>query len=80
MNCPPSSKTCCEPSRDSAVPKDTVWVPNKKHRAGDWKLVGFTRSGRALTVIVRSYEDRRVLRPITGWDCTVGDVSKYLGR
>jgi len=52
--------------------------PNRKHRAGDWKMVGTTRGGRALTIVVRWQEERVVLRPITGWDCTRGERSRYL--
>jgi hypothetical protein len=55
-----------------------VWVPNRKLRSGDWKMVGRTRTGRAITVIVAWNEIRRSLRPITGWDCTPGERTRYL--
>lgn len=55
-----------------------AWVPNKRHRSGDWKVVGYNSGGRALTVIMRYYPDRRVLRPITGWPCTDSERTKYL--
>jgi uncharacterized DUF497 family protein len=54
-----------------------TWVPNRKHRAGDWKMIGRTRGGRRLTIVVRHYPDRSTVRPITGWDCTKAELSKY---
>jgi uncharacterized DUF497 family protein len=56
------------------------WVPNKKHRAGDWKMVGYTGSGRAITVVASWDDARAILRPVTGWDCTRGEKTKYLRR
>src|SRR6266581_3090963 len=44
-----------------------VWVPNVRHRAGDWKMIGRTSGGRRLTIVSRLYPDRGMLRPITGW-------------
>jgi hypothetical protein len=52
-------------------------VPNVRHRAGDWKMLGQTNGGRRLTIVVRLYSDRNVLRPITGWDSTAGERSRY---
>ncbi len=54
-----------------------VWARNKRHRAGDWKMIGRSAAGRRLTIVVRYYSDRRVLRPITGWDCTPGEITRY---
>lgn len=54
-----------------------VWVPNRRHRAGDWKMIGRTRGGRRLTIIVRYYPERQTIRPITGWDSTRGEISRY---
>lgn len=67
------------------VPEEvyTVWengplfVPNVKHRAGDWKMIGVTSGGRRLTIIVRFEEERLLNRAITGWDSTEGERSKY---
>lgn len=56
-----------------------VWVPNRKRRSGDWKMVGHTRGGRALTIVVSWDEARLVLRPVTGWNATSSDVTRYLG-
>lgn len=55
-----------------------VFVPNKKAGSADWRLVGLTDAGRRLTLIVEYHEDRRVLRAITGWDCTPGERTRYL--
>jgi hypothetical protein len=53
------------------------WAPNVRQHAGDWKMMGTTRGGRRLTIVVRFYEDRSLLRPITGWDTTVGERARY---
>jgi hypothetical protein len=63
---------------ESVFEEDPVWAPNKKHRAGDWRMIGRTVGGRALTIILTTDETRRVLRPITGWDCTEGERTRYL--
>lgn len=54
-----------------------VWVPNVRRRAGDWKMLGRTDGGRRLTIVLRLYGDRGVLRPITGWDATAAERTKY---
>ena len=45
-----------------------TWIPNKRNRAGDWKMVGATNGGRRLTIIVRVATDDYRLRAITGWN------------
>lgn len=55
-----------------------VFVPNVKHKEGDWKMIGATEGGRRLTVIIRYDAGRRTVRPITGWLATPGERSKYL--
>jgi uncharacterized DUF497 family protein len=55
-----------------------VWVPNVRHRAGDWKMLGRTNGGRPLTIVIRFYPDRGMLRVITGWNTTTGERSRYL--
>jgi uncharacterized DUF497 family protein len=57
-----------------------VWVPNRRDRKGDWKMLGLTAGGRKLTVVVRYNEDQRALRPITGWDATKSERTRYFGR
>lgn len=54
------------------------FAANKRGRSGDWLLVGRTHGGRALTLVVNYDEARRLLRVITGWDCTEGDRARYL--
>lgn len=53
------------------------FVPNKKGRSGTWKMLGLTKGARRLTVIVEYDEVRRILRPITGWDCTSEERTRY---
>ena len=60
------------------VTNDPTWVPNKKGRAGLWLAVGHTDGGRALTVPVAYEEILREVRPITGWDSTAGEQTRYL--
>lgn len=45
-----------------------TWIPNKRNRPGDWKMVGQTNGGRSLTIIVRVTDYGYHLRAITGWD------------
>ena len=75
--------------RDHAISSDEVeqvfangpvFAPNKRHRAGDWKMLGRTDGGRSLTVVVHLDETRLALRPITGWDATRGEMSRYFTR
>jgi len=74
-----------ELARHHITPREVhqVWenwprfVPNRRRRAGDWKLIGQTHGGRRLTIVVRLYEDRALLRPITGWECTAGEQTQY---
>ncbi len=54
-----------------------VWAKNRKGRSGDYLMVGSTRGGRKLTVVVQPKPDSRKLRPITGWDSTKAELSKY---
>ena len=57
---------------------EPTWSRNKKGRAGVWRAVGYTDGGRALTVPVAYDEIRRRVRPITGWDSTQADRTRYL--
>jgi len=54
-----------------------LFLRNKRQGSGDYKMVGRTRGGRALVVIVRWFPDRRTLRPITAGDATQSD-ERYL--
>ncbi len=53
------------------------WAPDVRYRAGDWKMYGKSDGGRRLTIVVSFYADRGLLRPITGWDATPGERSRY---
>ena len=55
-----------------------VWVRNKKAGSGDWKMIGYTDSGRALTIVVEVRPQARLLRVVTGWPCTRGERTRYL--
>lgn|SRR5437763_5448211 len=55
-----------------------VFVPNKKNRSGDWKMIGRTDCGRALTLVLHYDAGRRRIRVITGWDTVEGERSRYL--
>lgn len=55
-----------------------TWAPNKKGRAALWLAVGYTDGGRALTVPVIYDDSRLKIRPVTGWDSTDGEKTKYL--
>ncbi len=59
---------------------DPAWARNRKNRSGDWKMIGATDGGRRVTIIVRYDAERRLLRPITGWDATAGDQTRYFGK
>jgi len=54
------------------------WVRNKHSGSGDHKMIGLTKGGRALSIVVKYYADRKLNRPITGWDATVGERKRYL--
>jgi len=50
---------------------------NKRRRTGDWKMMGMTDGGRKLTIVIRYYVTDRSLRPITGWESTDGEITRY---
>jgi len=56
---------------------DPVYVPNKQGLSATWLMLGDTRGGRALTVAVVVDETWRRLRPITGWDSTRGELTRW---
>lgn len=55
---------------------EPVYVPNKKGRAATWLMLGDTTGGRALTVAVVVVAPD-LLRPITGWDTTTGELTRW---
>jgi hypothetical protein len=56
---------------------EPVWARNKKGRAGVWLAVGMTDGGRRLTLPVTYDAARRCVRPVTGWQSTRGEVTRY---
>lgn len=54
-----------------------VWAPNKKGRSGDYMMVGKMNGGRRLTIPVKPNAATRRLRPITGWESSPAELSKY---
>jgi uncharacterized DUF497 family protein len=57
-----------------------VWPKNKRLGSGDRKMIGYTDGGRALTLIVLMKLRTRMVRVITGWSCTDGERTRYLGK
>lgn len=57
-----------------------VYVPNKMGMTAAWLMLGPTTGGRRLTVAVLVDEVRSELRPITGWETTSGELTRWLGR
>jgi uncharacterized DUF497 family protein len=57
------------------------WIPNKKaHGANRWKTVGVTNRGTVFTIVFFYDSNRKSLRPITGWQSTTGEKTKYLKK
>jgi uncharacterized DUF497 family protein len=57
---------------------DPTWSPNRRERSAAWKMVGFTKGGRALTIVVEVLERSASIRPVTGWACSQGERTRYL--
>ena len=55
-----------------------LWARNKRKGSGDYKMIGRTDGGRALSIVVSYYPERGVIRAITGWDATAGERKRYL--
>lgn len=56
---------------------DPIYVPNRRGRSAAWLMLGDADSGRRLTIAVIVLEDLRLLRPITGWDSTTGELTRW---
>lgn len=54
-----------------------TWTRDKRDASGDYKMIGETDGGRRLTIVVEVKTVRRILRPITGWNSTKGELSRY---
>lgn len=54
-----------------------AWGRNKNNRAGQYKMVGQTDGGRRLTIVILMEAGADQARPITGWDSTLGEITRY---
>lgn len=54
-----------------------TYVPNKKGLTAAWLMLGDTEGGRSLTVAVLTLEQVLRLRPITGWNSTAGELTRW---
>ncbi len=52
-----------------------TWAANKRDRAGAWKMMGVTNGGRRLTIVVSYDAKKKIIRPITGWNPTRGELA-----
>jgi hypothetical protein len=50
---------------------------NRKHRAAEYLMVGPTRGGRLLTVPIKATPVEGRWRPITAWDSSPGERTRY---
>jgi hypothetical protein len=57
-----------------------VWGRNKAGRTGDFLMVGITDGGRRLTIPVQMNPINKQLRPVTGWESSTAELSRYGGR
>lgn len=57
-----------------------VYVPNKRGLTATWLMLGDTAGGRSLTVAVLTLEAVLRLRPITGWNSTAGELTRWRRR
>ncbi len=56
---------------------EPIYVPNKKGMAAAWLMLGDTAGGRSLTIAVITLEVVLRLRPITGWNSTAGELTRW---
>ena len=57
-----------------------IFVPNKKGLTATWLMLGDTNGNRALTIAVVTMEITLRLRPITGWNSTNWELTKWRPR
>lgn len=58
-----------------------VYVPNRRGLSATWLMLGDTYGGREPTIAVQVDDIRSRLRPITGWDSTQAEMTRWrLGR
>jgi uncharacterized DUF497 family protein len=56
---------------------EPVYVPNKSGLTAAWLMLGDTTGGRCLTVAVVTLQVVWRLRPITGWNSTAGELTRW---
>lgn len=54
-----------------------IWVPNPGDHEAEWRMLGYTDGGRALTIVVRVDEEDELLRAFTGHDMTKAESARY---
>jgi hypothetical protein len=59
---------------------EPIYVANKKGMTATWLMLGDTSGGRALTIAVVTLEVVLRLRPITGWNSTTGELTRWRPR
>jgi hypothetical protein len=57
-----------------------VYLPNKRGLTATWLMLGDTSGGRSLTVAVITLESLLRLRPVTGWNSTIGELTRWRPR
>lgn len=57
-----------------------AYARNVKNHSGDYKMMGWTDSGRRLTIIVTTNPKTREMRVITGWEMDARDFRHLKGR
>ena len=56
---------------------EPIYVPNKEALTARWLMLGDTAGGRSLTVAVVTLDLVRRLKPITGWNSTAGELTRW---
>jgi uncharacterized DUF497 family protein len=59
---------------------EPVYVPNKRGLTTAWLMLGDTAGGRSLTVAVATLQVVQRLKPITGWNSTAGELTRWRPR
>jgi uncharacterized DUF497 family protein len=54
-----------------------LYVPNKRGLTCTWLMLSDTLGGRSLTVAVVTLEEVLRLRPVTGWNSTSGELTRW---
>lgn len=65
---------------EQVLDNEPTWAPGRHGRPGDWIMVGRTNGGRVLTIVIQFKAEMISVRPVTGWDSTRGERTRYLRR